>query len=559
LWSPGRGESSTHAGFIPQAPALASRFVYFAPQFGLLLLLGAEILHLTITFDSDTLLNATSVWARVVGWAPETLRLAIAILAATFLFTGSQLWSFFQNGELINRRQSTFYYLFAQLFTFFVFFRITAVLMSGEFSELSHPGLWSLAWLLMGLMTLAIWSLTLFPYETWRSAAQQGWPGVACGAVVGSIAWMSSFLTIELWRPLAAYTFTPVKWILGFIYSQTVIDQPRLIVGTPKFRVIISPECSGYEGIGLILAFLTVYVWLSRKSMRFPQALILFPLGAAAIWIVNIFRIVALIAVGTSGWPAVAKGGFHSQAGWVGFSAVALGLVALTSRRGYFMRPAETAPAAVAEPNPTAAYLVPFLTIVASAMITGAFSAGFDQLYPVRVLAAAVAIWIFRKSYADVKWSWSWPATMIGAVAFVIWIAMTPAAVNDKAGWPSALQAMPFGLSAAWLLIRVVGYVVTVPVAEELAFRGFLTRRLIQTDFQHLPSGTFSWFSFVISSVLFGALHGSFWLAGTIAGLLFALSLYRRGRVGDAIQAHATTNALIAIYVLITGRWSVWS
>ena len=54
-------------------------------------------------------------------------------------------------------------------------------------------------------------------------------------------------------------------------------------------------------------------------------------------------------------------------------------------------------------------------------------------------------------------------------------------------------------------------------------------------------------------------LHGGFWLAGTIAGMSFALALYQRRALGDAVLAHATTNGLIAVYVLTTGRWSVWS
>jgi membrane protease YdiL (CAAX protease family) len=58
--------------------------------------------------------------------------------------------------------------------------------------------------------------------------------------------------------------------------------------------------------------------------------------------------------------------------------------------------------------------------------------------------------------------------------------------------------------------------------------------------------------------VAFGALHGR-WLAGTLAGLCYALALYRRGRLGDAVLAHATTNALIAADVLATGTWSLWS
>jgi membrane protease YdiL (CAAX protease family) len=58
--------------------------------------------------------------------------------------------------------------------------------------------------------------------------------------------------------------------------------------------------------------------------------------------------------------------------------------------------------------------------------------------------------------------------------------------------------------------------------------------------------------------ILSGALHGR-WLAGTLAGMGYALTYFRRGELVDAIAAHATTNALIAGFVLVTGSWSLWS
>ncbi len=42
------------------------------------------------------------------------------------------------------------------------------------------------------------------------------------------------------------------------------------------------------------------------------------------------------------------------------------------------------------------------------------------------------------------------------------------------------------------------------------------------------------------------------------AGMGYALALYRRGQLGDAVMAHMTTNALIAVVVLVDGRWSLW-
>ena len=48
------------------------------------------------------------------------------------------------------------------------------------------------------------------------------------------------------------------------------------------------------------------------------------------------------------------------------------------------------------------------------------------------------------------------------------------------------------------------------------------------------------------------------WLAGTLAGLFYAWALIRRSRIGEAVIAHATTNALLAAYVLLFQKWHLW-
>jgi len=193
-------------------------------------------------------------------------------------------------------------------------------------------------------------------------------------------------------------------------------------------------------------------------------------------------------------------------------------------------------------------------------MITAAFTAGFDRFYPIRFLAAAAALWYFRRYYAAMRWTWSWTAVAIGAGTFVLWLALEPAqpdtAVETTLGMGLARLGAFWGTN--WLVFRVVGSVLTVPLAEELAFRGYLTRRLIAAEFQEVPLDRFTWLSFLVSSALFGALHGR-WLAGILAGMLYAIALYRRGELADAVVAHATTNALIAAYVLATGSWSLWA
>ena len=74
-------------------------------------------------------------------------------------------------------------------------------------------------------------------------------------------------------------------------------------------------------------------------------------------------------------------------------------------------------------------------------------------------------------------------------------------------------------------------------------------------DFESIAIGRFGWMPFVISSAAFGILHGERWLEGTIAGMLFALVLRLRGRIGYAVIAHAVANALVAAWVLASGDW----
>ena len=335
---------------------------------------------------------------------------------------------------------------------------------------------------------------------------------------------------------------------------EVVSDPDRFVIGTPGFRVRIAPACSGYEGIGLIWVFLAAYLWLFRRRLRFPRALLLLPIGTVVDLAGQLGADRGPVVLGTFGSKAVALGGFHSQAGWLAFNAVGLGLV-LGSHRSSVLPSGPGPGAGPGRDQP-----------VGGLSRADAGDPGRDDDHrgvlgrvrpplPVRIAAASLVLWHYRREYADLRRTWSWGSAAIGLAVFAIWMALEPAPTRAGRGpWPRRLADCR--LAVAWLASRVFGSVLVVPLAEELAFRGFLLRRLIGADFTDDP-GRFTWTSFVISSALFGALHGR-WLAGTIAGRL-RVALYRRRELADAVAAHATTNALIAAYVLATGSWSMWS
>ena len=199
------------------------------------------------------------------------------------------------------------------------------------------------------------------------------------------------------------------------------------------------------------------------------------------------------------------------------------------------------------------------LAILAAAMISRATSATFEWMYPLRFFAAAGVLLFYRRKYASIDWRFGWAAPVAGGLVFAFWIAL------DRYAGPDVHRSMPLGLilvpsatRITWLVFRTLAAVITVPIAEELAFRGFLLRRLISADFESVSLQRWSFLAVAGSSIAFGLLHGDRWIAGTIAGLLYAGAQKWRGRLGDAVVAHAITNALIAVWVLSGGDWSLW-
>ncbi len=554
---PGNRDGSFDASSAPALPVV--RWV------ALTLLLLAEILGLSVRFEFLDAAGADPPWWTAVLAQSHAILSVLLFTVAGGLFLGAARLRDEYRRQLRDARgpQRFWPFLLVHLGALAAFAWLTSVVCERGFETSPHAAGWLIAWLVAGLATFAAWAAMAVPPAFWLPLARRGWSAMTVAAGIDAAAWWAGLYTRELWRPLHALTFRVVRSLLNLVLPQTVSQTAGFRVGTPEFSVGIDRACSGYEGIGLICVFLVAYLWYARRELRFPRALLLLPLGTLVIWLANALRIALLVIIGVWFSPRVALGGFHSQAGWLAFVAISLGLVAVTQRWSFFQA-AQAGGETGAKRNPAAPYLAPLLAIFGTAMICGAFSSssGFDRFYAARVLAAAGVLWCFRRTYAAWRWTWNWPALAIGVLAFGLWMALEFAAPQSASSGSedvlaAGLLSMPREWAAVWLVFRIVGAVVTVPLAEELAFRGYLLRRLVATDFEPVPYDRFTWVSFLASSVLFGLVHGR-WLAGTLAGMLYAVAVYRRGRLSDAVLAHATTNALIAAYVVTSGNWSLW-
>jgi exosortase E/protease (VPEID-CTERM system) len=375
---------------------------------------------------------------------------------------------------------------------------------------------------------------------------------------------------------MQAATFRGVKLLLGLFYPDVFRDPAHFIVGTRAFSIVIADQCSGVEGLALMLSLTVGWLLYTRRELRLRRALLLVPVSLLLSWLLNLVRLAGLIAIGNAGYPAVALGGFHSQAGWILFSCVALGFLLTVNKVSWFRRsgPAlgtvqSSAPQVSGNPlartNVAAVYLLPLLAILAAGLLAVAASNGFEWLYPLRLIAALAVLYAYRREYRRMDWRFGWLGPAAGVVVFAFWVALDHWIGRDATGSGVLLTGIAEGLArlsggqrAAWILLRTIAAILTVPIAEELAFRGYIARRLMSANVESVPFRSLSLFAVLASSLAFGILHGRMWLAGMLAGVVFALVAKLRGRLGEAVAAHAMANLMIALWVIARGQYSLW-
>jgi exosortase E/protease (VPEID-CTERM system) len=435
-----------------------------------------------------------------------------------------------------------------------------------SFASTESVAAWALVRIALAAGAIATFALALIPLEVWREwysarpSAFQG--GVAAGLVAAPL--LRDFIPAMSTVPMVTSAmYDSSIWaaaaMLTALGQHPVVNWERHSIAVPGFRVTIAPLCAGIDGIVIITLFLAAYLWFCRASLRFPLALILFPVGAILSWFLNAVRLTALIMIGRHS-PAIALGYFHTIAGWAFLNLLGVGIVVSSHTMSVFRAdPLDSVPQTGERSSSADMYILPMLVTLAIGMLTRPFGSSLNFLYPVTVIATAAVLLAYRGKIVRLKWNPDWSAPATAAVVFAIWIAIARwSGTLHNSAMAASLHTLPEWERTCWLVFRVTGAVVTVPIAEELFFRGYLLRKLVSADFESVDPRHFTWLSFILSSILFGLLHQN-WIGGILAGLAFAMVQYRRGRLTDAIVAHSACNALLAAYAIATSSWGLWS
>ena len=162
----------------------------------------------------------------------------------------------------------------------------------------------------------------------------------------------------------------------------------------------------------------------------------------------------------------------------------------------------------------------------------------------------------------------NWGASvLVGVAIFILWIAPDLLFVqyrslflfdNSVVGTARSSLTETARHDVPVLFLRTLRAVAIVPIVEELFWRGWLMRWVINNDFERVPLGAYSALSFWAVALLFASEHGPYWDVGLVAGILFNWWMIRTKSLGDLILAHAVANACLSGYVIAAGKWEYW-
>lgn len=201
-------------------------------------------------------------------------------------------------------------------------------------------------------------------------------------------------------------------------------------------------------------------------------------------------------------------------------------------------------------------------------------------IYPLQCLVCGTLLLFWRQHYTFRPWRGFGIATVAALVGITFWIlptylfdlwnwteAETPKWLHwlgfqerDESGFDPSFIENPFWFGAT-VAARLFRMVIIVAFVEEIFWRGFLMRYLVDLDgdFWEVPFGTFTWLSFSVTVLLFVGIHSpADWMGAVIYGSLACWVAIRTKSLAACVWMHALANLLLGIFILMTKNWGLW-
>ena len=184
---------------------------------------------------------------------------------------------------------------------------------------------------------------------------------------------------------------------------------------------------------------------------------------------------------------------------------------------------------------------------------------GYPLAYAVKILLVTIVALICRDSWRDLipqpNILTFLVSVILGLIVAALWVGLDQRYppfpfLGKRSGYnPSDLSP---AARAAFLSVRFFGLVILVPLIEELFWRSFLMRWIIDVEFTRVPVGKVTLLAGALTSIGFTLEHPE-WLPALLTGIAWAGLLAWSKSLSACVLSHATANLALGLYVIKTG------
>jgi hypothetical protein len=212
--------------------------------------------------------------------------------------------------------------------------------------------------------------------------------------------------------------------------------------------------------------------------------------------------------------------------------------------------------------SPVLARVTPFAVFAFLTLFQGQFGEASQYwVYAFKTAIGAWLLWAVKPCVREMQWKFSWEAVAAGIAVFVAWVGLDGLypmlAERSESFNPNRTYGAGSAPAMTFIGVRLIGSSLVVPMLEEVFYRSFLYRCMIESRFLEIPLARFDLRAFLIVGAVFGVSHYE-WLPGILCGFIYQGLVCRKDRLGDAIAAHAFTNFLLGLWVVLRPAWRFW-
>jgi membrane protease YdiL (CAAX protease family) len=217
----------------------------------------------------------------------------------------------------------------------------------------------------------------------------------------------------------------------------------------------------------------------------------------------------------------------------------------------------------------------------------------YPLVYSAKIALTVLAMLLVLPGYRTFPWRMSGLSIVVGVVGVLLWIGLCHLRLEPKMLGPvdrflgSLIPGLEPGdtptigllgllgtgersafnplvqmadqpaLAWAFLAIRFFGLALVVPVIEEFFLRGFLMRFVHHQQWWQVPFGWVDGSALLVGTIVPMLMHPGELLAAAVWFSIVTWLMLRTRNIWDCVAAHAVTNLLLGLYVVLFDQWQL--